>query len=237
MSTDDDCEFVATIGAWMNIGPAPLTATFPVDGPPDEEPDDLCDGAPTGVASRCGGRGHYETEEGDRYCDCAAGERLKDLEGARVVANIVCDHPVRNGIAVIPADRHDLAAIIPIAVARKPRSQRWLEAEIHNRNMRLRCHYSAEPFVEFWEGDRCIGRDPMPTIMLLDDDRALFAMPVEAPGPNCLDAMSLALGLTDAERELFRTRREDAAALLKEHGNHVRAELERTAPKPKELTP
>jgi 2-hydroxychromene-2-carboxylate isomerase len=170
-------------------------------------------------------------------------------------AQIVMEHPGRNGVGFIGEngapilrtaaeraaytaehlDRHSLAAITPITAARKPRSLRWLEAEVHNRGMKQVNHYSDPPYVEFWADGACIGRDPMPTICLLDDDRALFAMPVEVPGPNCLDAMARALGLTDDERVAFRCRREDAAVLLEEHAAQVRAQLEQTAPRPKEI--
>lgn len=122
------------------------------------------------------------------------------------------------------------AAIVPIESARRPRSRQWLEAEVHNRNLRMRFVYGATPtsrhYVELWCGDACVARDPMPTIMTQADDLTLVSRPVEVPGPNCLDALSGVLGLTDAERALFRTRREDAETLVTEAAKEQRGRLE-----------
>lgn len=121
----------------------------------------------------------------------------------------------------VPDDRHELAAIVPIDSARKPRTAARLAADVHNAGIEMRFDHGRTPssrkWAELWQRDTCIARDPMPSIGAFDGDGVLVQRPVEIPGPNCLDKISEVLGLTDAERALFRTRREDAEILLAEH--------------------
>lgn len=122
------------------------------------------------------------------------------------------------------------AGIIPINSARKPRTAARLAADVHNAGLEMRFDHGLTPssrrWAELWQRDACIARDPMPTVAAFDGDGVLVQRPVEIPGPNCLDKMSEVLGLTDAERVAFRTRREDAELLLAEHAAAIRDELE-----------
>lgn len=126
----------------------------------------------------------------------------------------------------------DLAAIVPIATARKPRSKKQLTVDIHNAGLLMRYEYgesaTSRKYAELVDTNarQIIARDPMPSVMVVGPDGALVPEFVELPGPNCLDTMSARLKLTDEERALFRTRREDAELLLAERAAQMRAGLE-----------
>lgn len=126
----------------------------------------------------------------------------------------------------------DIAAIIPIARAVKPRTAKQLGIDIHNAGLLMRYDYGDSPssrkYAELVDANAkvIIARDPMPSVALFDAEGVLETVHVELPGPNCLDTMSARLKLTGEERTLFRTRREDAALLLAERAEAMRAELE-----------
>lgn len=130
------------------------------------------------------------------------------------------------------APASDLAAIVPFDPRRprRIRTRQWFTAELHNRGLVINYDSGPSPrsrkFAELKRDGAIIARDPMPTIMVLDAERRMVPMPVEIPGPNCLDALSTALGLTDEEREAFGTRREDAALMLAQASAESREELE-----------
>lgn len=191
--------------------------------------DDKCDGAPTGVGSRCGGRGWFETEDGDRYCDCARGEELKRREGAEDVERTLAANATRQAAESLRNALVVLGDVIPITSARKPRSEQRLAADVHNAGLVVWFAYGATPnsrhYAELVQHGAVIARDPMPTVMVQGADLVLESQPVEVPGPNCLDKLSEVLGLTDAERALFRTRREDVDALVAEAAKEARARI------------
>lgn len=132
--------------------------------------------------------------------------------------------------SILPiGDAFDIAAIIPITSARKPRSEQRLAADVHNAGLVVWFAYGATPnsrhYAELVQHGAVIARDPMPTVMVQGADLVLESQPVEVPGPNCLDKLSEVLGLTDAERALFRTRREDVDALVAEAAKEARARI------------
>ncbi len=124
------------------------------------------------------------------------------------------------------------ADIIPIATARKPRTAAQFAIDVHNAHLLISYNYgesaASRKYVELVDTEvkAKIARDPMPSIMVLDADHLLVHEHVEIPGPNCLDTLSSKLKLTPQEREIFRTRREDAALLLDEYAEIRRAEIE-----------
>lgn len=130
-----------------------------------------------------------------------------------------------------PLEHQSVADIIPIASRRPCRSKKQLVADVHNAGLRMVYNLGASAqsrrYAELWQRDQCIARDPLPTMYAQDDEGLLTHLPVELPGPNCLDAMSVALDLTEKERAEFRTRREDAATLLAEYAAAKRGEIER----------
>lgn len=147
----------------------------------------------------------------------------------------VIDEAARDPEAAIAAfdrDRHDLASIVPIDTARKPRTRERLAVDVHNAGLLLRFdhgeHAGSRRYVELVDTNArtIIARDPMPSIMAVDAEGVLAPEYVELPGPNCLDTLSERLKLTDAERIALRTRREDAALMLAEYAAIRRAELE-----------
>lgn len=59
---------------WFGVIKLPAGAELVAEGDPP------CDGLPTGVSSWCGGRGWYESEDGDKYCTCPAGKRVRHAD-------------------------------------------------------------------------------------------------------------------------------------------------------------